>query len=109
MRHTYWMLWILSFLVLAFVCFILYPATAIATGFLVGFVYIYRGLEPAAGTLIIDWGKVTWLYWELFIGIAVILATLFTAVTKAVQRSSRFRKIKPIKEEIKKKVREEKK
>ena len=61
-------------------------------------------MEPAAGTMIIDWGKVTWLYWELFIGIAVIAATLFTIITKAVQRSSRFRKFKAIKEEIKKKV-----
>ncbi|MFH1065971.1 MAG: hypothetical protein V1734_05695 [Nanoarchaeota archaeon] len=99
MRHTYWMLWILSFLVLAFVSFILFPATSIATGFIVGFIYIYRGLDPAAGTLIIEWGKVTWLYWKLFVGITVIIATLFMAVTKAVQRSSRFRKIKPIKEE----------
>lgn len=98
------MLWILSFLVLALVCFVLYPATAIATGFLVGFVYIYKGLEPAAGTLIMDWSKITWMYWESFVAIIVIVATIFTAVTKAVQRSSRFRKIKPIMEEIAKKA-----
>lgn len=104
MRQTYWMLWILSFLVLALVCFVLYPATAIATGFIVGFVYIYKGLEPAAGTLIMDWSKVTWMYWESFVAVIVIIATIFTVVTKAVQKSSRFRKIKPLKEEIAKKA-----
>lgn len=92
------MLWILSFLTLALVCFIIYPATAIATGFMVGFVYIYKGLEPAAGTLIMDWSKVTWIYWKWFAAIIVIITTIFTAVTKAVQRSGRFRKIKLVKE-----------
>lgn len=91
------MLWILSFLVLAVVCFILYPATAIATGFIVGFIYIYRGLDPAAGTLIIEWSKITWLYWKTFVAIIVIIATLFTAMTKAVQRSKRFKKIRVMK------------
>lgn len=98
------MLWILSFLILALVCFVLYPATAIATGFIVGFVYIYKGLEPAAGTLIMNWSKVTWMYWESFIALIVILATIFTAVTKAVQKSKKFRKIRVIKEETAKKV-----
>lgn len=97
MRYTYWMLWVLSFLVLALVCFILFPATAIATGFIVGFVYIYRGLDPAAGTLIVEWSKVTWLYWKTFVAIIVIIATLFTAMTKAVQRSKRFKKIRVMK------------
>ncbi|MDI6738361.1 MAG: hypothetical protein QME12_07670 [Nanoarchaeota archaeon] len=103
MKQTYWLLWILSFLVLALVCFVLYPATAIATGFIVGFAYIYRGLEPAAGTLIMQWSKVTWMYWESFAAIIVIITTIFTVVTKAVQRSSRFRKLKPIREDTAKK------
>lgn len=106
MRLTYWMLWVLSFLVLALVCFVLFPATAIVTGFLVGFFYIYKGLEPTAGTLIMEWSKLTWLYWKPFVAVIMIIATIFTAVTKAVQRSSKFRKIKPIKEDTSKRVKQ---
>lgn len=98
------MLWVFSFLALSLVCFVLFPATAIVIGFIMGSIAIYRGLEPNAGTLAMQWSGLTWEYWEIALISIVVLATMFTTITKAVQKSGRFRKIKIIREEIKKKV-----
>ena len=101
MRLTYWMLGVYTFLILCLLFFIIYPATAILTGFIAGLIAIKRGLEPAAGTLIINWSKLTWRYWWAS-GIGIItLTALFLIATRLIEKARRFRKIKPSKEEKK--------
>ncbi|MBU2638174.1 MAG: hypothetical protein KJ955_04325 [Nanoarchaeota archaeon] len=95
MRNTYWMLGVYAFLIISLVCFIIYPATAILAGFLMGFISIYRGLPPDAGTLAIDWSNLTWQYWQYTLFGIFLLSILFVIITRAVQRSSKFRWIKP--------------
>lgn len=94
MKLTYWMLGVFTFLILALVFFVIYPATAILTGFIAGFIAIYRGAEPAAGTLIINWSKLTWVYWWASIIAIFLLTVLFLIATKLVEKAKRFRKIK---------------
>ncbi len=95
MRLTYWMLGVFSFLILSLVFFIIYPATAILVGFIIGFISIYKGLEPDAGTLAIQWSRLTWQNWQYALLGALIISVIFVIISKAVQRSGRFRWIKP--------------
>lgn len=89
------MLGIYAFLILSLVSFIIYPATAIAAGFIMGFIAIIRGLAPEAGNLAIGWSNLTWQYWQYtLLGIAV-LTILFVIITNIVQHSSKFRWMKP--------------
>ncbi|HII14802.1 MAG TPA: hypothetical protein HA362_00655 [Nanoarchaeota archaeon] len=94
MKLTYWMLGVFTFLILALVFFIIYPATAIITGFIAGFIAVYKGFEPAAGTMIIGWSKLTWAYWWASIIAVFVLTVLFLITTKLVEKAKRFRKIK---------------
>lgn len=95
MKMAYWMLGVFAFLILSLVCFIIYPATAILVGFIIGFVSIYRGLPPDAGNLAIGWSSLTWQYWQYTLLGVFMLSVIFVIITKAVQRSSRFKWIKP--------------
>lgn len=95
MRITYWMLGVFAFLTLLLVCFIIYPATAIVVGLIIGFISIYKGLPPDAGNLAIQWSGLTWQYWKFTLLGIFVLSVLFVIITRAVQRSSKFRWIKP--------------
>lgn len=84
------MLGVFTFLALLLVCFLLFPITSMIIGFILGFIAIYFGHEPDAGTAAITWSSIPWRHWEFFLIAIIALTISFLLFTKKVHSSRKF-------------------